>query len=317
MSSTGAAGATPAAECDDGAQSRTFDLAPLSRAGLRGVFRSAGGPALVAGLILLAVLCGFALAAPLFGSPTHMYVDGLSASGMPLPVGSPGHLLGTDSLGRDMLVRSLFGLQTTLIIAVVANITSLTLGTVVGLVAGYYRGWVEHLLMRIVDIFLSVPTVLSGLAIASIIGSGASGIIVVVTALYWAWTARLVHGETAQLRARGYVEAARLARISSPVIIYHHILPHMRGLLLNLGALNGAAVIIIGAGLSYLGAGIQLPTAELGTMLADSSASMIYAPHTLLVPLVFTVVAVLAFVLVGEGLGRRGTEKERVSWLSA
>jgi ABC-type dipeptide/oligopeptide/nickel transport system permease subunit len=295
----------------------SFDLLPLSRAGLRGVWSSAGGPTLIGGLVLLGVLVALSLAAPLFGSATHMYADGLAASGLPLPVGSPGHLLGTDSLGRDMLARSVHGLRTTLTIAVVANITSLAVGTIVGLVAGYYRGWVEQVLMRIVDIFLSVPTVLSGLAIASIIGSGAVGIIVVVTALYWAWTARLVHGETARLRSRGYVDAARLARIPGPVIIGRHILPHMAGLLLNLGALNGAAVIVVGAGLSYLGAGIQLPTPELGTMLADSSASMVYAPHILLVPLIFTIVAVLAFVLVGEGLGRRGTEKESVSWLSA
>lgn len=298
-------------------KNKTFDVAPLSRAGLRGVWRSTGGATLIAGLVLLGVLIALSVAAPVFGSPTHMYANGLTEAGLPLPVGSPGHLLGTDSLGRDMLVRSVYGLRTTLFIAIIANFTSLALGTIVGLIAGYYRGWPEQVLMRIVDIFLSVPTVLSGLAIASVIGSGASGIIVVVTALYWAWTARLVHGETARLRSRGYVDAARLARIPSPVIIFQHILPHMAGLLLNLGALNGAAVIIVGAGLSYLGAGIALPTAELGTMLADSSASMIYAPHTLLVPLVFTVVAVLAFVLIGEGLGRRGTEKERVSWLSA
>lgn len=312
--------ATTSAPGPDGApapQGRTFRLAPLSRASLRNVFSQAGGPALASGLVLLGLLTIVSLAAPLFGSPFTMDPDGLTELGLPLPAGSPGHLLGTDSLGRDLLARSVHGLQTTLLIAVIANLTSLALGVVIGLLAGYYRGWLEQVLMRIVDIFLSVPTVLSGLALASIIGQGALGVIIVVTALYWAWTARLVHGETANLRSRGYVDAARVARVPSLRIIRRHIFPHMAPLLLNIAALNGAAVIVVGAGLSYLGAGIQPPFPELGTMLAEGSGSMVFAPHTLLVPLVFTVLAVLAFILIGEGLGRRGTEKERVSWLSA
>jgi ABC-type dipeptide/oligopeptide/nickel transport system permease subunit len=296
---------------------RPYQLVPLSRASLRHAFSQAGGPALMSGLIVLGALILLAILAPMFGSPYAIDPKGLTAQGLPLPVGSPGHLLGTDAIGRDMLTRTIYGLRTTLIIAIIANFTSLALGIVIGLLAGFYRGWLEQVLMRIVDIFLSVPTVLSGLAIASIIGRGAFGIIVVVTALYWAWTARLVHGETARLRSRGYVDAARVARVPGITIIRRHIFPHMSSLLLNIGALNGAAVIVVGSGLSYLGAGIQAPNPELGTMLADGSGSMVYAPHTLLVPLIFTVIAVLAFVLIGEGLGRRGTEKEQVSWLSA
>lgn len=294
-----------------------FDALPLSRAPLRRPLSEPGGPMLLAGLILLGALILLSLCAPLFGSPLRIDPNGLTDDGLPLPVGSPGHLLGTDALGRDMLARTVSGLQTTLLIGIVANISSLAVGIIVGHLAGYYRGWLEQVLMRIVDIFLSVPTVLSGLAIASIIGSGPLGIIVVVTALYWAWTARLVHGETARLRSRGYVEAAKIARVPGPIIIWRHILPHQASLLLNIGALNGAAVIIVGAGLSYLGAGIQLPYPELGAMLAEGASSMVFAPHTLLVPLVFTFLAVLAFVLIGEGLGRRGTRKDRVSWLSA
>lgn len=292
-------------------------LLPLSRSPLKHPFSGAGGRMLLGGLILLGVLIVLSMCAPLFGSALKIDPNGLTDDGLPLPVGSPGHLLGTDMLGRDMLARTVSGLQMTLLIGIIANLTSLGVGIVVGLLAGYYRGWLEQVLMRIVDIFLSVPTILSGLAIASIIGSGPTGIIVVVTALYWAWTARLVHGETARLRSRGYVEAAKIARVPGPLIIWRHILPQQAPLLLNIGALNGAAVIIVGAGLSYLGAGIQLPYPELGAMLSEGSASMVFAPHTLLVPLVFTFLAVLAFVLIGEGLGRRGTRKDRVSWLSS
>ncbi|MEU8934307.1 ABC transporter permease [Streptomyces sp. NPDC048409] len=271
----------------------------------------------LAGVCLLAVLAAAALLAPLAGSPYTLHTDSLSSYGLPAGVGAHGHPLGTDALGRDMLARSLYGLRATLVIALVANVTSVGLGTVVGLIAGFYQGWTGQVLMRLVDVFLSVPTVLSGLALASIVGRGTTGIIIVVTALYWAWTARLVHGETVRLRRRGYVEAALAHGVSRHTALRRHVLPHLSTILLNVAALNGAAVVVVGAGLSYLGAGIQPPTPELGNMLADGSDSMTYAPHTLFVPLVLVVATVLAFVLIAEGLNRSNPLSERRSWLDA
>ncbi|MFJ4973519.1 ABC transporter permease [Streptomyces sp. NPDC088755] len=271
----------------------------------------------LAGVVLLGVLGLLALLAPLAGSPYTIHTDSLSADGLPSGVGAPGHPLGTDAIGRDMLARSLHGLRATLIIALVANLTSVGLGAAVGLVAGFYRGWIEQCLMRLVDVFLSIPTVLSGLALASIVGRGTTGIIIVVTALYWAWTARLVHGETVRLRSRGYVEAALAHGVSRLTALRRHVLPHLSTVLLNVAALNGAAVVVVGAGLSYLGAGIQPPTPELGNMLADGSDSMTYAPHTLFVPLVLVIATVLTFVLIAEGLNRRNPLSERRSWLDA
>jgi peptide/nickel transport system permease protein len=125
--------------------------------------------------VLLAVL------APLFGDPYATPVDGLTREGLPLGILSPGHPLGTDSLGRDMLARVAYGARASLAIAFISNITSVGLGVVVGLVAGFYRGWVEQLLMRITDVFLAVPTVISGLALASVLGTGVLGIATVVT----------------------------------------------------------------------------------------------------------------------------------------
>ncbi|MFF7178622.1 ABC transporter permease subunit [Streptomyces sp. NPDC008121] len=282
-----------------------------------GPARKGGRPLWLAGLSLFGALALLALLAPLAGSPYTLHTDSLTAAGLPSGVGTPGHPLGTDAIGRDMLARSLHGLRATLTIALVANLTSVGLGAAVGLVAGFYRGWVEQCLMRVVDVFLSVPTVLSGLALASIVGRGTTGIIIVVTALYWAWTARLVHGETTRLRGRGYVEAALAHGVSRPATLRRHVLPHLSTALLNVAALNGAAVVIVGAGLSYLGAGIQPPTPEIGNMLADGSASMTYAPHTLFVPLVLVIATVLAFVLIAEGLNRRNPLSERRSWLDA
>ncbi|MUM26358.1 ABC transporter permease, partial [Mycolicibacterium sp. CBMA 295] len=225
------------------------------------------------GFGLLGVLALFAIMAPLFGSPYVMHKDGLTDLGAPLGMFSPNHVFGTDSLGRDMLARSAAGLRATLIVAIVANVTSVLLGTVVGLLAGFFGSFVEQSLMRIVDVFLSIPIVLSGLALASIVGRGMWGIVVVVTALYWAWTARLVYGEVLRLRGRGFVEAATVHGVGRLTVLRRHVLPHTSTVLINIAALNGAAVVVIGAGLSYLGAGIQPPQPELGNLLQSGSAA--------------------------------------------
>ncbi len=199
---------------------------------------------------------------------------------MPLPFGAAGHLFGTDSIGRDMLARLAYGGRTTLEFTFISNVTSIGLGAVVGVTAGFLRGKAEIVLMRITEIFLSVPTVISGLALASVVGEGVFGVIVVVTALYWAWTARVVFGETLALRRRAFVEAAIAQGVPSATIMRRHIVPHLSSLLLVIAALNGAAVVAIGAGLSYLGAGVQPPTAEWGAMINDGqNALAVRAPR--------------------------------------
>ncbi|HEY7196013.1 MAG TPA: ABC transporter permease [Gaiellaceae bacterium] len=257
----------------------------------------------------------FAIAAPLFGDPYATPLDGLSPQGLPLGAFSSGHLLGTDLLGRDILARTAYGARASLEIALLANITSVGLGAIVGVAAGFYRGWVEHTLMRITDVFLAIPTAISGLALASILGTGLFGIVAVVTALYWAWTARLVFGETLALRKRGFVDAAIAQGVKGRTVIRRHVLPHLSSMLLVIAALNGASVVAIGAGLSYLGAGIQPPQPEWGNMLADGQDALDFAPHLLIVPLLCVVLTVMSFVLIGEALARRGSVKLRGSWL--
>ena len=267
------------------------------------------------GLGLLGAMVLFALIAPLIGDPNATPADGLSETGLPLGVLSDGHLLGTDRLGRDELTRAAYGARASLEIAFLANLLSVGLGVIVGLVAGYYRGWVEHVLMRITDMFLSIPTVISGLALAAVLGTGLTGIVIVVSALYWAWTARVVFGETLTLRKRAFVEAAVAAGVGGPTVIRRHLLPNLTSLILTIAALNGATVVSVGSGLSYLGAGIQPPTAEWGNMLAEGQVTVDYAPHMLLVPLFCVVVTVFSFVLIGESLARRGSDAQRHSWL--
>jgi peptide/nickel transport system permease protein len=264
---------------------------------------------------MLGLLVLLAISAPLLGSPYVLHKSGLSELGNPVGFLASGHPFGADSLGRDLLARCAYGLRMTLVIALVANLTSVGLGTVVGLCAGYFGKVVEQVLMRLVDVFLAIPTVLSGLALASIVGRGMWGTVVVVTALYWAWTARLVYGEVLRLRSRGYVEAAAVHGVGRVTILRRHIFPHMSSVLLNITALNAAAVVVIGAGLSYLGAGVQPPTPELGNLLDSGSDAIDYAPHMLLAPLFLTVMTVMSFVLIAEGLNRRNPLSERRSWL--
>jgi peptide/nickel transport system permease protein len=277
----------------------------------RRVFHPKG--ALVAGLALLGLLVAFALAAPLFGSAYKIYPNGLNAKGLPLGLGAPGHLLGTDEIGRDMLARLAAGGRVTLEMTFIANITSMGLGILVGLFAGFYRGLVEQVLMRITDVFLSVPTIVSGLALASIVGEGITGIVIVVTALYWAWTARVIYGEVLRLRTRTFVDAAIAAGVPRVTILRRHVLPHLSSLILVLSALNAAAVVSIGAGLSYLGAGIQLPQPDWGNMLETGENALGYAPHLVVEPLIIIVLTVLAFMLISEGLTSRQA-RER-TWL--
>ena len=264
---------------------------------------------------MFAAVLLFVLAAPLFGDPYKTYADGLGTDGLPVGMGTPGHPLGTDEIGRDMLTRAAWGGRQTLAFTLIATITSMALGALVGVIGGFYRGAREHVAMRITDVFLAVPTALTGLALASIFGTGLSGLVIVITVLYWAWTARLVFGETLALRRRAFVEAALASGVGGLTIVRRHILPHLAPMLLTLGALNAASVVSIGAGLSYLGAGVRPPTPEWGAMLEEGQNAIQYAPQMLLVPLFCIVLTVLSFVLIAEGLARRGQVSLRRSWL--
>ncbi|MGH9291296.1 MAG: ABC transporter permease [Acidimicrobiales bacterium] len=278
-------------------------------------FRFRPNPPLAAGLGLLAALIGFALAAPVFGSAYRVYGDGLNRLGLPLGLGAPGHLLGTDEIGRDMLARLAAAGRVDLEMTFIATVTSMGLGIVVGLVAGFYRGFVEQILMRITDVFLSVPTIVSGLALASVVGEGIKGIVIVVTALYWAWTARVIYGEVLRLRTSVFVEAAIAAGVPRRTILRRHIVPHLSSLMLVLSALDAASVVSIGAGLSYLGAGIQPPRPEWGNMLEAGQNALGYAPHLVVEPLVIIILTVLSFMLISEGLTNRGPTAREKTWL--
>jgi peptide/nickel transport system permease protein len=268
----------------------------------------------VLGATLLCVMVLFALAQPLFGDPLKIYHDGLDDKGLPLGLGAPGHILGTDTIGRDQLTRLSAGTRTTLEITVLAAAISFLVGLVIGLTAGMYRTRSAALLLRVTDVFLAIPTVVLGLALASIVGQGVLGIVVVVTMLFWAWTARLVHGEVLSVRGRAYIEAAEVMGERRTRIMFRHVVPAMGSMLWSIAALNAAGVVGVGSALSYLGAGVQPPKADLGGMLQQNQGSLAYAPRLILLPLACIVITVMGLTLIGQAFQGRTGVRRRVRW---
>jgi ABC-type dipeptide/oligopeptide/nickel transport system permease subunit len=265
-------------------------------------------------LLLMGVI---AIAAPLFGDPMHQdLIHGLTIAGIPI---GPGHRypLGTDTLGRNMLPRLAYGARTSLFVGLLANATSLAVGAAVGLLAGFYRGFIESILMRITDVALALPYVLAALVLASLLPSGATRVIVIITALFWAYPARLVYGEVLRLTKRGFVDAAEAAGSPGTTTIRRHLLPHLMPMLLTYAPLNAASAIFFEATLSYLGAGVNPPTPSWGNMISDGQGAITTAPHLLLEPSLLLLITTMGFLLVADGLKARNPDLARVSWLGA
>lgn len=272
-------------------------------------------PGLRVGVVLLFAMVVFVLAAPLFGSAVRQdFTHGLTADGFPVGLSSR-YPLGTDTLGRSMLARLAYGGRMSLLVAMIANVTSMSLGALVGMLAGFYRGPAESFLMRFTDVFLAVPYVLAAFVLAAVFPPGIGRVIVIITVLFWAYPARLVYGEVVRLRRRGFVEAAEAAGSRGTATMRKHVLPHILPLILSYAPLNAAAAIMFEATLSYLGAGINLPAASWGNMISDGQNALSYAPRLFLEPAIMLAVAIMAFLLIGEGLKAGNRAVTRSSWL--
>ena len=270
---------------------------------------------LVAGAALLAAFAGLAVAAPLFGNPSHQdLLHALGPTG--LPVGpSSRYPLGADLLGRDELIRLVYGIRVSLIVAIVSNATSIVIGASVGLLAGYFRGPVEQFLMRFTDVGLALPYTLAGLVIAAVMSAGMTRVIVIITVLFWSYPARLVYGEVLRLRKRGFVEAGEAMGAGGLRIVRRHLAPHVTSMMIAYSPLNAASAVAFEATLSYLSAGINPPTASLGNMISDGQAAISYAPLLVIAPGLAIMALTLAFLLVGEGVKAFNPDLRRLSWL--
>lgn len=250
----------------------------------------------LAGLFLL-LMAGCAVAAPALAP-----ADPLSLAGAPLEGPSRAHPFGTDGLGRDVLSRLLFGGRLTLGMGLAAAAAVTGIGLVVGLVAGYLGGLVDTLLMRVVDVVLTLPGLLAALAIAALLEPGLGAVWVGLVSVWWAGYARIVRGLVVSLAERPFIEGARAVGAGHTRVLFTHILPHAVPTAVVLATLDLGALVLAFAGLSFLGLGAQPPTPEWGAMLNQGRTYFLSAPQVMLVPGIALSLTVFAFNMLGDGV---------------
>lgn len=214
------------------------------------------------------------------------------------------HLLGTDTLGRDMFSRLLYGARVSLLVGFASVAGSIFIGTVVGAVAGYYGGKIDAILMRFVDVVISFPSLFLLITLVTLFQPSVFTLVLIFALFGWTGTARLVRGEFLSLRTREFVLAAQTMGLRSSRIIFHHILPNALGPIIVAATLGIGGVILAESALSYLGLGIQPPTPSWGNMLQDGQnlAIMMYDWWYPLLPGFMILLTVLAFNFIGDGL---------------
>jgi peptide/nickel transport system permease protein len=297
VSATGAAG-LPAPV----ATRRPLDArAAGSPAGLRHALARAARKNRLAGVAALALIAAVlaGLLAPWLPLLDPDTVDTINRLRSPL---TPGHALGTDEFGRDLLARLVWGARISLLAGVGTAAAAMLIGVVLGVLGGFYTGWVETLVMRLTDILMAFPYVLLAIAIVAGLGPGLRNAMIAIAIVGFPIYTRLVRGIVLSLREREFVEAARALGCSDPLILGRHILPHLVSPLTVAFSLDVGAKILATAGLSFLGLGSQPPTADWGSMLATGRQFVILSPHVVLLPGLAIFVVVLALNMVGDAL---------------
>ena len=247
-------------------------------------------------LLFLGIVLLAALLAPWLTPWDPLAVDG---SRKLAPCG-PEHWLGTDRLGRDVFSRLLYGGQVSLWVGFVAVGISVSIGTVLGLISGYFRGWVDEIIMRGVDVMLCFPSFFLILAVIAFLEPSLANIMIVIGLTSWMGVARLVRAETLSLREREFVAAARLAGCSTARMLFGHILPNALAPILITATLGVAGAILVESSLSFLGLGMSPPTPSWGNMLQDGKNVLECAPWLSLYPGLAILITVLGYNLLGE-----------------
>jgi peptide/nickel transport system permease protein len=253
----------------------------------------------VAALVVLVAVVVAAVLAPRL--PLHD-PDAVETTNRLKPPLSPGHLLGTDEFGRDLLARLVWGARVSLLAGAASAAAAMVIGVALGLLSGFYTGWAEVLIMRATDILMAFPYILLAIAIVAGLGPGLRNAMIAIAIVGLPLYIRLVRGVVLSLREREFVEAARALGATDALILGRHVLPHLVSPVIVAFSLDVGTKILATAGLSFLGLGTQPPTADWGSMLATGRQFVIFRPHVVLLPGLAIFVIVLALNLVGDAL---------------
>ncbi|MGF1576805.1 MAG: ABC transporter permease [Cyanophyceae cyanobacterium] len=215
---------------------------------------------------------------------------------------SSNHWLGFDHVGRDLLSRVIFGTRTALIVGLGATGLAVTIGILVGGLSGYFGGWVELVLSRLLDSLMAFPTLALLLMLAAVLGPSLTTTVTVIGLTSWAAYARVVRADVMSLRERDFILAAHAGGATSRRILVHHILPNVMGPVIVLGSLGVGNTIILESALSFLGLGVRPPVPSWGSILTDGRAYILTYPHIAIAPGIMIVLTVLAFNFIGDGL---------------
>lgn len=277
---------------------RTAEPALIDRPRVLALRRFRRDPMGLLGSALIVLLCLVAVLAPWLAPRDPLAVDFAAVLRPP----GPGHWMGTDDSGRDVLSRVIWGARVSMAIAVTIRLVTLGIGIGVGAVAGYYEGWVDVLLMRGVEILLAFPGLLLLIGIASALGPGFLSLLVAFSVTGWTTTARLVRGKLLAIKREEYMEAARAIGVPAWLQVVRHALPNAMGPVIVTGTIGVAGIILAEAGLSFLGLGIQPPTPTWGGMIAQARSFLTVAWWASFFPGLAIALAVFGFNLFGDAL---------------
>jgi peptide/nickel transport system permease protein len=253
-----------------------------------------------AGGVIVVAFIGLAIAASAFhnqayvAQPANPYAPPFWSAG--------GHLLGTDELGRSIAARLMFGIRTSVEIAAASVLLAGTVGVVIGVIAGYFGGWLDDVMMRIADAFLAIPVVLLAIGFIGAAGPSLGAIIGVLAGTQWMLFARVARGETLVLREQQFVIAQRALGARPRRIVFRHIVPHVLPDVLVVATLNVPVVILLESGLDFLGLGVPPPTPTLGGMISDGLQNITTHPLLAIYPGVALMILVVGINMLGEGI---------------
>ena len=254
-------------------------------------------------LLYIAIVVVAAIFAPWLApfDPTQQFFDGLTLEGAPLPPNEE-FMLGTDLLGRDLLSRLIYGARTSLIIGIGSNGIAVIIGTLVGITAGFVRGWIGSLLMRLTDLMMAFPALLLAIALAAILRPSLWIVALVIAMVNWVQIARVIYSETISLASKDFVAVERTIGASAKRILFSHLLPHLLPTIMVWATLGISTTVLLEATLSFLGVGVQPPMPSWGNIIFESQTYFTSAVWLVLFPGLAIIALSLSFNLVGDAL---------------